>query len=276
MTPAPTAPTRPRTGRSRGTRSRTGPGGSSSAQERFEKRLSARRRRTWKLIAALVLLAGLAVGGWWVLWRSDWLLVEEVVVTGVEPRWEEQIRAAADLTIGEPLVQVKSSVTEQAVREVPIVADVHVVHSWPSAVTIKVTSREPVLAVQTSSQGLAVVDADGVVIETVAEAPASLPLVRAVGADAVTQQAYRAAWSVVSSLPRSISQQLTSTTLTSAELVTFELGERTLTWGGPEDAELKAEVAQVLLATDALRIDVSAPRSPVTEGAVAPAEDSES
>ncbi|MBC7310456.1 MAG: FtsQ-type POTRA domain-containing protein, partial [Tetrasphaera sp.] len=61
------------------------------------------------------------------LWRSDWLLVEEVVVTGVEPRWEEQIRAAADLTIGEPLVQVKSSVTEQAVREVPIVADVHVV-----------------------------------------------------------------------------------------------------------------------------------------------------
>ena len=274
MTPASTAPTRPRTGRSRGARSRTGPGGS-SAQERFEKRLSARRRRTWKLVAAIVLLAGLAVGGWWVLWRSDWLLVEEVVVTGVEPRWEEQIRAAADLTLGEPLVQVKSSVTEQAVREVPIVADVHVVHSWPSAVTIKVTSREPVLAVQTSSQGLAVVDADGVVIETVAEAPASLPLVRAVGADAVTQQAYRAAGSVLSSLPRSISRQITSTTLTSAELVTFELGERTLTWGGPEDAELKAEVAQVLLATDALRIDVSAPRSPVTEGTVAPAEDSE-
>lgn len=246
--------------------------GAASAQERFDKRLSAKRRRVWKLVGVLVLLGALAAGAWWVLWRSDWLLVEKVVVTGAEARWGPQIREAADVPMGQPLVQVDSSTTEQAIREVPIVADVQVVHSWPSTVTIRVTPREPVLAVQEPSGQLILVDAHGIAIESASEAPVGLPVVRAEGATGGTEEAYRAAWGVLSSLPASIADEVTSAGVTSAELVTLQLGERTVIWGGPEDPELKAQVVEALLGTDALRIDVSAAHSPVTQGIVEPLE----
>lgn len=261
-----TASTRPRTTRS-GSRGRASV---PSAQERFERRLSAKRRRVWKLLGVLVILGAMAAGGWWVLWRSDWLLVEKVVVTGPEARWEAQILEAAAVALSQPLVEVDSSATEEAVRGVSIVREVDVVHSWPSTVTIKVTPREPVLAVQRAGR-VALVDAEGVVVETVAQAPDSVPVVTAEGGDADTQAAYRAAWGVLSALPESIADQVTATSVTSAELVTLRLGERTVVWGGPEEAELKARVAAALIDAGALRIDVSAPRSPVTEGTVEPA-----
>lgn len=263
-----TASTRPRPQRSRS----RGRSSAASAQERFEKRLSAKRRRMWKLLGVLVLLGALAAGGWWVLWRSDWLLVEEVVVTGSEARWESQILEAAAVPMGQPLVQVDSSAAETAVREVSIVRDVHVVHSWPSTVTIKVTPREPVLAVQRAGGEVSLVDADGVVIETVAPADVAVPVVTTEGAAGDTQEAYRAAWGVLSALPASLADHLTATIVSSAELVTLRLGDRTVIWGGPEESELKGQVAEVLLGAGAARIDVSAPHSPVTEGTVPPPE----
>ena len=262
-----TASTRPRTARS-GSHGRSS---APSAQERFERRLSAKRRRVWKALGVLVILGALAAGGWWVLWRSDWLLVEKVVVTGPEARWEPQILEAAAVAMNQPLVEVDSSATEEAVRGVSIVRDVDVVHSWPSTVTIRVTPREPVLAVQERAGRVALVDADGVVVETAAQAPDSVPVVTTDGADADTQEAYRAAWGVLSALPPRIADQVTATSVTSAELVTLRLGERTVVWGGPEEPELKARVTEALLDSGALRIDVRAPRSPVTEGSVEPA-----
>lgn len=265
-----TAPTRQRSPRS-GWRSGTS-APSTSAQQRFEKRLSAKRRRIWKLVGVLVILGALAVGGWWVLWRSDWLLVEQVVVTGSEARWEPQILAAAGVPMGQPLVQVDGAATEEAVSQVSIVRAVKVLHSWPSTVTIQVTPREPVIGVVQSSGQVSLVDADGAVIETTAEAPDALPVVLTEGAAGQSQSSYLAAWRVLTSLPASIADQVTATTVTSAELVTLQLGERTVIWGGPEDSELKAQAAEALLGTPALLIDVSAPRSPVTQGAVEPPE----
>lgn len=262
-----TSSTRPRPVRS-GSRGHVSVG---SAQERFEQRLSAKRRRMWKLVGALIVIGALATGGWWVLWRSDWLLVEKVVVTGSQARWEPEILAAADIAMNQPLVQVDSSATEESIREVTIVRDVQVVHSWPSTVTIRVTPREPVLAVAQGAGRFELVDADGVVIETAAQAPDSVHLVSAEGGSA-DREAYVAAWGVLSALPQSIAEQVTATSVTSAERVTLRLGERTVVWGSPQESELKARVAQALLAAGALRIDVSAPHSPVTQGTVLPPE----
>lgn len=246
---------------------------SASAQERFERRLSAKRRRSWKLAAVLALLGALAAGIWWVLWRSDWLLVEQVVVTGTEPRWHGQILDAAAIPLSQPMVEVETGPAEQAVREVPIVRDVAVVHSWPRTVTVKVEPRVPVLGIRQSSGHVMLVDADGVSIETVSRLPEAVPEVVARGAAGSTAAAYRAAWGVVDALPAAITDDVTTVTVSSAELVTLTLGEQTLVWGGPEDAELKAEVAQALLAAGALRVDVSAPHTPVTEGSILPPED---
>lgn len=251
-------PTRKRSGES--ARPRT------SAQERFEHRLSARRRRTWKLVLAVVLLAALGAGAWWVLWRSDWLLVEQATVTGVEAKWESHILAAADPPISQPLVEVDTGAMAAAVREVSVVKDVVVSRSWPHTVAISVTPREPVLGVRQSSGRVALVDDEGAVVETVADPPEGMPMVVTSGSAGATAEAYRTAWGVVSALPAAIADQVTEVTVSSADLVTLTLGERTIVWGGAQDAELKAQVAAALLRTEAVHIDVSAPRSPVTRG----------
>lgn len=239
-----------------------------TAQERFDRRVSARRRRTWKLVGVVMLLAALAAGAWWVLWRSDWLLVEKVAVTGVEERWTDEILAAADISLSQPMVEVDVSGASTSVAELAVVRDVDVVRSWPNTVTIEVAPREPVLAVRQGSGRVALVDYEGVTIEVTSTAPEGVPVVVTKGRAGATAEAYQAAWGVLSTLPVAISGEVTEVQVSSADLVTLELGPRTVVWGGPAESELKGEVAVALLATDAELIDVSAPRSPVTRGAV--------
>lgn len=241
-----------------------------SAQDRFAQRVSAKRRRMGKLLGTLLLLAVLGAGAWWALWRSDWLLVEKVVVTGTEARWHQPVLAAAAVDLAQPMVQVDTSAAAAAVAELSIVREVDVVRSWPATITVKVTSREPVLGVRQGPDRVALVDDEGVTIETVAQVPDDVPLVVASGSSGATAEAYRAAWAVLSTLPPALSAQVGAVTISSAELVTLELGARTVVWGGPQEGALKAEVAEALLATDAEVIDVSAPRSPVTRGTVQP------
>lgn len=237
----------------------------SSAQERFDRRVGARRRRTWNLLGVLALLVALGAGGWWVLWRSDWLLVEQVVVTGTEERWHGQVIEAAAIPLSQPMVEVDADAAEAAVREVPIVGDAQVTRSWPHTMTIAVTAREPVLAARQGA-GFDLVDVDGARIETVTAAPDGLPVVVAQGPGGATAEAYQAASAVLAVVPEPLAAQTTEIQVSGSHMITFILGERTLVWGGPEEPELKAEVAQALLATDATTIDVSAPRTPVTEG----------
>lgn len=236
-----------------------------TAQERFDRRIRARRRRLWQLGAALVVLAALAAGSWWALWRSDWFLVERVVVAGVEERWEESIRAAAAVPMSRPLVEVDVAGAQRSVREVGIVRDVRVVRSWPTTIAIEVTPRVPVLAARQPGGGVAIVDEEGVTIEVVSAAPEELPTVRAAGESGASPEAYRSASRVMSALPDGLLSQVTRATVSSADLVTLDLGDRTVVWGGPEEAELKASVVAALLGSGAQYVDVSAPRSPVTK-----------
>lgn len=245
-------------------RAAAGASAAATAQERFERRIRARRRRLWWLGAAMVLVAALAVAGWWALWRSDWFLVERVVVEGVEERWEDSVRAAAAVPMSRPLVEVDVDGVQRSVEEVGIVREVRVLRSWPTTITIEVTPRVPVLAAQHVGGDVVIVDEDGVTIETVSAAPEDVPVVRASGESGGSPQAYRSAWRVMSALPEGLLSQVTTATVSSADLVTLELGDRTVVWGGPEEAELKASVVEALLGTGADYVDVSAPRSPVT------------
>ena len=52
--------------------------------------------------------------------------------------------------------------------------------------------------------------------------------------------------------------------MSSADLVTFTLGSRTVVWGSGEESTRKVAILRALLRTKAKVIDVSAPDTPVT------------
>jgi cell division protein FtsQ len=80
----------------------------------------------------------------------------------------------------------------------------------------------------------------------------------------MTRDALLAALTVVRALPEDLERQVSSVTVSSAELVTFTLGPRTVVWGGGEGTDRKVAILRALLRTGASVVDVSAPDTPVT------------
>jgi cell division protein FtsQ len=89
-------------------------------------------------------------------------------------------------------------------------------------------------------------------------------VVTAVGARGATREAMQSALALLNALPSDLSSQVSGITVSSANLVTFTLGKRTVVWGSGADSERKVAILMALLPTKAKVIDVSAPETPVT------------
>jgi cell division protein FtsQ len=94
--------------------------------------------------------------------------------------------------------------------------------------------------------------------------PQGVPLVTARGAQGATREALQSALALLSALPPELAEQVSGITVSSASLVTFTLGARTVVWGSGEDSQRKVAILTALLPTKAKVIDVSAPDTPVT------------
>ena len=80
----------------------------------------------------------------------------------------------------------------------------------------------------------------------------------------MTPAALQSCLALLEALPAGIAADVTSLTVSSADLVTFTLGSRTVVWGSGEESVRKVAILQALLRTKAKVIDVSAPDTPVT------------
>ena len=102
-----------------------------SARVRFEQRAHAARRRPWVLVGTAVAILTLMGGLGWVVWASPVLVVDEVVVTGLDGADRDAALTAAAVPIGEPLARVDSAAVAQRVGSLPIVKRAVVTRSWP-------------------------------------------------------------------------------------------------------------------------------------------------
>ena len=77
-------------------------------------------------------------------------------------------------------------------------------------------------------------------------------------------------WNALSSLalldalPADLASGVSGIRVSSANLITFTLGKRSVVWGSGEDSGRKVAILTALLRTPAKVIDVSAPDTPVT------------
>ncbi len=235
-----------------------------SSRARFERRAMQARRRPLRLVAwVAAVLAALALAVW-VVGFSPLLVARTVTVTGLADAAERDAAvAAARVTLGTPLARVDTAGAAERIRAISTVRSVAVTRSWPSAISVAVERKVPVLAVKNPQGQLQVVDAAGEAFQTVEALPPGVAMVNAT-TSAPDPEGVRAAISVLGLLSPAQRSTVAEVTVSSADLVTFRLGPVTVVWGGVADGPKKLKVLNALLPTSPSVVDVSAPDTPVT------------
>jgi cell division protein FtsQ len=247
-----------RTGAGRGWRLvRARPDAVPASVRRFHQRIRQRRLRAaapWLLGLAVLAVLGL-VG--WVVAGTPLLGVRSVEVVGATMVTPEQVRAAAGVPIGTPLVQVDLTEVAHRVDTLAPVRQAEVSRRWPSTLVVRVQERVPAATVAVSG-GYLVLDASGVVFRHDVTRPPEVPLLR-VANPGPDDAATRAALSVLPALTPQLRQRLRVLVAQAPTRISLELAEdRRIVWGDASDSAAKARVATSLLARPGHVIDVSA------------------
>jgi len=136
-----------------------------------------RRQAFVRGFAAVVLLAGLLVGGWMWFRDSSFARVTQVSVTGATTSEQERVRAALELAAREmSTLHVRRNVLDDAVASYPSVAGLRVQSDFPHKLSIEVLEHRPVAALEIDGRRVPV-SGGGVVLNGV-HAADDLPAIR--------------------------------------------------------------------------------------------------
>jgi cell division protein FtsQ len=232
------------------------------APARNRRRGHSRRHR--RLRAALVVPVVATIA--WVLWASPLLAVRTVQVDGAVSLSAGEVRDAAGVGTGTPLLRVDTDAARARVARLPQVSSVEVSRGWPSSVVITVTERVPIAVVQSAGQRY-LVDDEGVLFDTITGDPPSGVVPLDVRDPKAGDRAFTAGLAALASLPRNVRSDVVAARATTAEDVTLSLSDgTTVLWGDGADSEAKGRVLSALVARiadgtldPAQTIDVSAP-----------------
>ncbi|MFF7975507.1 FtsQ-type POTRA domain-containing protein [Streptomyces sp. NPDC007905] len=231
------------------------------------------------IVILAVLLVFLGGGSTWVVYGSAWLRLEHVSVSGTRVLTPADVREAASVPIGAPLISVDTDAIEARLRrKLPRIDTVDVVRSWPHGIGLKVTERMPVLLVRKTGTFVEV-DHEGVRFATVSQAPKGVPVLelsasrsgsgaasfRRFGIDRLVREAVQ----VGADLPAAVARETLTVQVRSYDDISLELGDgRTVAWGSGESGRAKARALTALMkaAPGARHFDVSVPTAPASSG----------
>ncbi|MEU6066615.1 FtsQ-type POTRA domain-containing protein [Streptomyces sp. NPDC047082] len=241
------------------------------------RRLRNPRVRTIVILAAAVVLLG--AGSVWLLYGSQWLRVQHVSVSGTRVLTPAQVREAADVPVGAPLISVDTDAIGARLRKkLPRIDTVDVIRSWPRGIGLKVTERTPVLLVRKGGKFVEV-DDEGVRFATVSQAPKGVPTLestasrrgsataslRRFGPDRLVREAVR----VAGDIPAAVARDTRVVKVRTYDDISLELtGGRTVAWGSSESGRAKARTLTALMkaSSGARHFDVSVPTAPASAG----------
>jgi len=216
---------------------------------------SRRRRGIRYAVPALLLLAGVA----WVLFFSPVLGARSVSVTGTLELTAEEVRAAAAVPLGRPLLRLDTGAVESRVAQLSWVERVDVERSVTGTVHVRVTERVAVLAVP-APDGIHLLDATATDFATEPVPPPGVPELRG---SQVTGSAASAAVQVFTGLPAPLRGQVVAVRTESAADVRLRLVDgREVHWGAADQGERKAVVLELLLSQPGDVYDVTTPDLP--------------
>jgi cell division protein FtsQ len=230
--------------------------------------MRAKGRRRLRLLLLIIAVLSLGVGGYF-LSKSSLFDVDEIVIEGVSTELEGEVREAADINKGKPLLEVDSSSSSKRIEAIPWVREARISRSWGGTITIRVSTREPVAAFL-SEEGWVVVDIEGRVLDKEDELPYDLlPIEEEVGSLSIGEWAPEQVIPLIQ-VAGTISTELTGDVSSikggnQIELLLFGGGK--ILFGDSSDIEEKALAAATILSqvdqSSVLHIDVRAPLTPV-------------
>lgn len=225
-------------------------------RERQAGRTTRRRYLARRWLALLVVLTVGAIA--YLVMFTSLLGVRSVDVLGTKEIPQDQVREAAAIELGTPMVRLAADEAAARVAALPRVFEVVVERSWPSTVEIIVTERTPV-AVQLSGDGVHLIDRTGFDYATVKARPAGLPELKLTNVspdDPVT----RAAVTVLGALPKQLKPQVAQITApTPGDVRLLLVDGRTVRWGDARNSERKGAVLAPLLSQPGTTFDVTTP-----------------
>lgn len=231
--------------------------------------IRARRWKLWRtrlvaigIVAALVALVAVA-------WFSPLLALRQVSVSGGEfVDYDEVSDFVLDSEAGRPLPQVRPGSVEDAVLDAfPKAAKASVHYGGPRTLTIEITDRTPVLAIEGSS-GYRLYDADAVDLGVVDDAPKSLTVLGRSGGEP-DRKTVSAVVRFMGSLRPELRRQLTTVEAKDEMSIKGRLDtgdhKAAVVFGDANDPSLKVRTAVQLADEGRTEIDVSVPSVPVTD-----------
>ncbi len=219
-----------------------------------------RRLRRWLLCGSAVALVVLV--GWLVAF-SPVLGASRITVRGTRTISAEEVRDAARVAHGTPLVRLDTAAVSHRVEQLPAVARAAVTVSYPNTVLITVTERVAVGYI-TADGSTVLVDRTGRQFRTVPAPPAGLPRFD-VPAGAAAQAAGEAVATVAGALPPAVLPQLAVIRAVNRSSVTLTLRDgRTVLWGSADGSAEKARILPTLLQQPGTFYNVSDPEQVYT------------
>ena len=206
----------------------------------------------------------------WILWESPLLAVRTVQVDGTRTLTATDVRNAAGLSAGTPLLKVDVAAVEAGVRRLPQVSSALAARGWPDRVVVTVVERVPVAVVDRDGRSF-LTDASGALFEALTGDPPRGVVPLAVPHARPHDAATAAGLAAISALPPSVRSRAASVSATTGEDVTLRLTDgTTVVWGSGDQSGAKAAALAGLLeqiGRNALQgagtIDVSAPAAVV-------------
>jgi cell division protein FtsQ len=210
------------------------------------------------LIAAVLVVALLAVLTVWIVAFSSVLGVKTITVRGNRHLTAAQVRTAAAISTGTPLVRVDTTAVAHRVEALAAVADATVRTDYPTTVIITLTERTAVGYVA-AAHGYLLVDRTGDQYRSERAKPHGLPLF-VVPTGTQAKATGRAVATVAAALSAKLLAHVASVQAFDPTAITLRLDDgRLVRWGGAARSADKARILPVLLHQPGATFDVTDP-----------------
>lgn len=134
-----------------------------------------RRQPGWNIFESVFFIFLVLITGF-VLLRSPFFEVRNVLVQGSQLVDQDKIKSVGDITPGVNIFKVDLAAAAERIKLIPMIKDVHVTRSLPSTVVIGVEERKPVGLLPTG-EGFIEVDSEGVYLRKAKAGSPGLPVV---------------------------------------------------------------------------------------------------